>query len=58
VVSEHVIEELALDDQDVIEIVQVIQMLSHQVAQLPPIPVPAMRDGQLSLEARAQRLWT
>lgn len=40
VVCEHIIEELTVDDQDVIEIVQVVQVLSHQVTQFPPIPVP------------------
>lgn len=30
-VREHVIEELAVDDQDVVEIVQVVQVLGHQV---------------------------
>lgn len=42
VVGEYVIEELAVDDQDVVEIVQVVQVLSHQVTQFPPIPVPAI----------------
>lgn len=43
-VREHVIEELAVDDQDVVEIVQVVQVLSHQVTQLPPVPVSAKKD--------------
>lgn len=29
VVCEHVVEELTVDDQDVIEVVQVVQVLSH-----------------------------
>lgn len=40
VVCEHIVEELTVDDQDVIEIVQVVQVLSHQVTQFSPIPVP------------------
>ena len=53
-VCEHVVEELAVDDEDVIEIVQVVQVLSHQVAELPPIPVPAGREAHLSPSAQAQ----
>lgn len=56
VVREHVVEELAVNDQDVIEIVQVVQMLSHQVTQLPPIPMPAGRNAHLSPDAKAQSL--
>lgn len=57
VVGEHVVEELTVDDQDVIEIVQVVQVLGHQVTQLPPIPVPARRNDTLSLGAEAQGPW-
>lgn len=39
-VCEYIVEELTVDDQDVIEIVKVVQVLSHQVTQFPPIPVP------------------
>lgn len=56
-VREHIVEELTVDDQDVIEIMQVVQVLGHQVAQLPPIPVPAKKEDSLSLEAEAQILW-
>lgn len=55
-VCEHVVEELTVDDQYVIEIVQVVQVLGHQVTQLPPIPVPAKEKDGLSLEAEAQSL--
>lgn len=48
-VGEHIIEELAIDDQNVIEIVQVVQVLSYQVTQFPPIPVPA-REMFLSVQ--------
>lgn len=41
VVGEHVVEELAVDDEDVIQVVQVVQVLGDQVTQLPPILVPA-----------------
>lgn len=57
VVREHVIEELTVDDEDVIEIVQVVQVLGHQVAQFPPIPVPARKNDSLSREAEAQSPW-
>lgn len=40
-VGEHVVEELAVDDEDVIQVVQVVQVLGDQVTQLPPILVPA-----------------
>lgn len=48
-VCEHIIEELTVDDQDVIEIVQVVQVLSHQVTQFPPIPMP-VREMFLSAQ--------
>ena len=53
-IREHVVEELAVDDEDVVEIVQVVQVLSHQVTELPPIPVPARREAHLSPYAQAQ----
>lgn len=57
-VRENVIEELAIDDQDVIKIVQVVQVLSHQVTQFSSIPVPANKNDHLSLESEAQSPWT
>lgn len=56
-VREHVIEELTVDDQDVIKIVQVVQVLSHQVTQFSSIPVPANKSDHLSLESEAQSPW-
>lgn len=47
-VGEHVAEELAVDDEDVVEIMQVVQMLRHQVTQLAPVPVPKLGGGSLS----------
>lgn len=61
-VREHVIEKLTVDDQDVIEIVQVVQVFSYEVAQFAPIPVPGERItisawnlklGPLGLESMA-----
>lgn len=44
VVGEHVAEELAVDDEDVVEIMQVVQVLRHQVTQLAPVPVPELGE--------------
>lgn len=56
-VRKHVIEELTVDDQDVIKIVQVVQVLSHQVTQFSSITVPANKNDNLSLESEAQSPW-
>lgn len=32
VIGQHVVQELAVDDENVVQVVQVIQVLSHQVA--------------------------
>lgn len=39
-ICQNVIQELAIDDEDVVQIVQVIQVLCHQVAQLPSVLMP------------------
>lgn len=41
VVGEHVVEKLAVDDEDVVQVVQVVQVLGNQVTQLPPVLMPA-----------------
>lgn len=40
VIGQNVIQELAVDDEDVVQVVQVIQVLRHQVTQLPPVLMP------------------
>lgn len=37
VIGQDVVQELAVDDEDVVQVVQVVQVLRHQVAQLPSV---------------------
>lgn len=50
VVGQHVVQELTVNDQDVIEIVQVVQVLSDKVTKLPPVPVPVERENRNPVE--------
>ena len=41
VVGKHFVEELAVYGEDVVQVMQVVQVLGNQVAQLPSVLVPA-----------------
>lgn len=39
-ISQNIVQELAVDDEDVVQVVQMIQVLRHKVAQLPFVLMP------------------
>lgn len=39
-IGQNVVQELAVDDEDVVQVVQVIQVFGYQVAQLPSVLMP------------------
>lgn len=43
VIGQDVVQELAVDDEDVVQVVQVVQVLRHRVAQLPSV---LMSEGE------------
>ena len=43
-VGQDFVEELTVDGEDVVEVVEVIQVLCHQITQPPSVPVSGRRD--------------
>lgn len=44
VVGQDVVEEFTVDDEDVVQVVQVVEVLGHQVAELPSVLVSGSRQ--------------
>lgn len=53
-VRQHVVEELAVDDEDVVQVVQVVQVLGNQVAQFATVLVPVTKATKASSD---RHLW-
>lgn len=41
-IGQNVVQELAVDDEDVVQVVKMIQVLCHKVTQLPPVLMSAV----------------